>query len=526
MAKVLIKSWIPNSDISFSNGYGATMLNGIMYIYSGSKLYKFDHINKMVIPVYNVSNRIVNITNNGTYIQFMTYDGNLNIRLSTYDPNTNVYNYNVDSYSFSGPTFKYYSNIISLNGKNYIKFCAKNSSGDNISYSFEIINNKLSGTSTVNTYTSYSNYYINDLTIGRTTRVDNKPTYSSAYKISGISSVTSYPLLNNINGNYTGFFYDGYYYVIYDGKMYRWNTNLTESVEVMDGITNIHNTRINTIFRIEDDFYLLGTGGYYKFSFIDYNLTYKISNNDGSKTFVTITGQSPIKTVRFNYDGSNEVGYVITTLTDTVTGSYTTDLIKDKKLSGFSSAPNSNIAVAKLNADYNVTIDTDFTFYEIQSTYRPPATTFDINLYQNSAEVTRVDKTNYLTSMGTLYGVLREECSIISPSITFKQTSVPTFNYVYIAAFGRYYFVTGITSVSKDIWRMSLSCDVLMTWKDNIRAFTAIIARQENSFNPLLIDSELPAQVNQNITVTEFPAGGFSTDSAISYPFILTVVGA
>lgn len=173
-----------------------------------------------------------------------------------------------------------------------------------------------------------------------------------------------------------------------------------------------------------------------------------------------------------------------------------------------------------------VTWDGSLTIYEAYGTYRPPVTTFDINLYQSSAEVNRVDKTDYLTGVGTLSGVLREECSIIAPSITFKQTTVPTFNYVYIAAFGRYYYVTGITSVSKDIWRMSLSCDVLMTWKDDIRALTAIIARQENSFNPLLLDSELPAQANQNITVTEFPAGGFSTDSAITYPFILTVVGA
>ena len=170
--------------------------------------------------------------------------------------------------------------------------------------------------------------------------------------------------------------------------------------------------------------------------------------------------------------------------------------------------------------------DESLTIYEAYGTYRPPVTTFDINLYQSSAEVNRVDKTDFLTGVGTLSGVLREECSIIAPSITFKQTTVPVFNYVYIAAFGRYYYVTGITSVSKDIWRMSLSCDVLMTWKDDIRALTAIIARQENSFNPLLLDSELPAQANQNITVTEFPEGGFNTADAIAYPFVLTVIGA
>lgn len=197
-----------------------------------------------------------------------------------------------------------------------------------------------------------------------------------------------------------------------------------------------------------------------------------------------------------------------------------------KQFLGLAYGANETRASVPVGRTTPVNWDGSLTIYEAYGTYRPPVTTFDINLYQSSAEVNRVDKTNFLTGVGTLSGVLREECSIIAPSITFKQTTVPTFNYVYIAAFGRYYYVTGITSVSKDVWRMSLSCDVLMTWKDDIRALTAIIARQENSFNPLLLDSELPAQANQNVTVTEFPAGGFSTAGAIAHPFLLTVVGA
>lgn len=277
---------------------------------------------------------------------------------------------------------------------------------------------------------------------------------------------------------------------------------------------------------VNDDYYIFGSDRILKISFIDYDLTYKIANNSGEEEYRELTGQSPIIQTRFNYTIGGDVGFVFTTLSGTVSGTYTPNIPDGKKLIGFSSTPNATRAQFGLNVTSERLIEEDITFYEVYGKYRPPATTFDINLYQSSAEVNRVDKTDYLTSVGTLSGALREECSIIAPSITFRLTTVPTFNYVYIAAFGRYYYVTGITSVSKDIWRMALSCDVLMTWKDDIRALTAVIARQENSYNPLLLDSELPAQANQNITVTEFPAGGFNTSSDIACPFVLTVVGA
>lgn len=253
--------------------------------------------------------------------------------------------------------------------------------------------------------------------------------------------------------------------------------------------------------------------------------TYIVKSADGSTELAKITEAPPMGSAKMEAAGNFKTltlsganrNYVLT---------WESEAPQGETFLGLAYGANSTRASIPVGQTTSVTWVDDYTLYEVYGTYRPPATTFDINLYQSSAEVNRVDKTDYLTGVGTLSGALREECSIIAPSITFKQTSVPTFNYVYIAAFGRYYFVTGITSVSKDIWRMSLSCDVLMTWKDDIRALTAIIARQENSFNPLLFDSELPAQANQNITVTQFPAGGFNTADAIEYPFVLTVVGA
>lgn len=157
----------------------------------------------------------------------------------------------------------------------------------------------------------------------------------------------------------------------------------------------------------------------------------------------------------------------------------------------------------------------------------PDVTNFTINLYQNSAESNRVDKTNNLMPVGSISGTLRSECSIIRPSIIIERDTLPTFNYVYIDAFGRYYFVTGITSVSYRMWRIELNCDVLMTYKDGISAVTAIIARQENDYNDDLVDSEIPTEKEPTITIREITNSVLSNQLGNNtHSMVLTVIGA
>lgn len=121
-------------------------------------------------------------------------------------------------------------------------------------------------------------------------------------------------------------------------------------------------------------------------------------------------------------------------------------------------------------------------------------TKFNINTYKNSAESNRVDKTNYLTSNGTLQGVLREQTSITNVVVTFESSSVPEFNYVYIPQFKRYYFVNNISSIRYHLWEMNLEVDTLMTYKDAILACSAFIDRNENEFDEKIVDRKYPAR--------------------------------
>ena len=321
------------------------------------------------------------------------------------------------------------------------------------------------------------------------------------------------------------FVFKGVWYMCVKDENYLYSFDPINGIFRNTGLSLLGMLNVPTFINAFTDVYGVSSTALLKINLLPSNYTYRVCNGDGSVVYFESENNSAITSVAFN-EGNNLITFTIRTLTGIITGEYTSIPPEDKKTTGYAFTPNAPRRRIPTNIEYAVNIDESVTFYEVYSTYSPPATTFNINLYKNRAEVNRVDKSAYLVEDGVLTGALREECSLIAPSITFRYSDVPSFNYVYIPIFKRFYFVTGITSVAQNLWRMSLSCDVLMTWREEIGELTAIIARQENSFNPLLIDSELPAQANQNITVTEFPAGGFNTADAIAYPFVLTVVGA
>ena len=152
---------------------------------------------------------------------------------------------------------------------------------------------------------------------------------------------------------------------------------------------------------------------------------------------------------------------------------------------------------------------------------------FNIVFYQNQSENITVNKT--LLTVVTLSGVLRNGTSIVDPVIMINGSlsdvsSVPGFakiNYAYIQEFGRYYYVRNIESVNNSCVAVSMHVDVLMSFKDEIKANKGIVSRAENAsqFNLYLNDGSLKAYQNPYILTEPFPAG--FTGSA----FCLAVAG-
>lgn len=237
--------------------------------------------------------------------------------------------------------------------------------------------------------------------------------------------------------------------------------------------------------------------GVFIINFISYSLLYKIASNNGSIVYKELSNSAPINKIRFSYSG-NTVGYIFNTLSDDITGFYNPQIPEGYVLVGYSFSAEGKQEIA-LNKDIEINISQNAVFYEVYGKFIPPKTTFDLSLYQNTAEANRVDKSLFLTSVGSLSGALRERCSLVSPILVIEYPKVPDFNYVYIEAFGRYYFVTGVVSVRYNLWEISLECDVLMTYKDKLLECEAFIDRNENTFNPLIVDRRKVIEQGQNV---------------------------
>ncbi|MDD7316764.1 MAG: hypothetical protein PUG55_04985, partial [Bacillales bacterium] len=166
-----------------------------------------------------------------------------------------------------------------------------------------------------------------------------------------------------------------------------------------------------------------------------------------------------------------------------------------------------------------------------------------ITLYNSKSEKNRLNKDEYLHEIIQMTGTLREACSVSLPSIVieldpsiiqqniFKKTFVVddskyyvtkdgtikliydliaeilTCNYVYIKEFNRYYYVTDIISLNRNLWRLNMHVDVLMSFKENIYDINAFITRNEFEYNNLIVDDLLSYEYDKEVNEMILPLG-------------------
>ena len=99
---------------------------------------------------------------------------------------------------------------------------------------------------------------------------------------------------------------------------------------------------------------------------------------------------------------------------------------------------------------------------------------FTISLFKTASENNRVVKV--LTDEKQLSGELRNQTSVLNPTIRIESAdNISGYNYCYISEFGRYYYITDIVSVRTNCWVVSLRCDVLMSYKNEIQSMNVIL---------------------------------------------------
>lgn len=203
--------------------------------------------------------------------------------------------------------------------------------------------------------------------------------------------------------------------------------------------------------------------------------------------------------------------------------SYTEELAQNEKIVGFGSQDGE--LQIPLNTIVYFFSYSSKSYYPIIEEDEPTTTDFSMELFQMKGEKNLVDKTKVLTSISTISGTLRESCSMTRPVVTCEFSDVPKFNYVYIPSMRRFYFVTEITFVTKNIYEVSLRVDVLMSYRNQIKSLKGIVARNEFDFNNLVEDNNRSIEKTKSVEILygERASSPFSNDG--SGVFVLQVVG-
>ena len=132
---------------------------------------------------------------------------------------------------------------------------------------------------------------------------------------------------------------------------------------------------------------------------------------------------------------------------------------------------------------------------------------FTISLFKTASENNRVVKV--LTDEKQLSGELRNQTSVLNPTIRIESAdNISGYNYCYISEFGRYYYITDIVSVRTNCWVISLRCDVLMSYKNEIQSMNAILNNtQETGLSNYLASPNWVNLVKTKTDIKVFPSG-------------------
>lgn len=118
-----------------------------------------------------------------------------------------------------------------------------------------------------------------------------------------------------------------------------------------------------------------------------------------------------------------------------------------------------------------------------------------VKFLKNKSEYNTINKDTELIVEKTI--ALKSECDIVNPYLLLKlDDNLYLSNYAYIPQFKRYYFITGIEILTKNLVGISLHVDVLESFKDNILAGTVHITESSN------VDNYYPKELDSLTSIT------------------------
>ena len=253
--------------------------------------------------------------------------------------------------------------------------------------------------------------------------------------------------------------------------------------------------------------------------------TFRFYSSNGQTLRATVERYS-IKNILISLIGSTR-----TIKIDGVTiATYSEAIPENHSLVGLSLSANSNRPVIQLDYVYSGSYNENTDFFECIVEVPDYGETMTINLYHNKSKKNVLFKE--LVTVGTaLTGTLREKSSIINPSIIIERHGVLDFDYVFIPQFKRYYYVTEVISIKRDLWLIGLRVDVLMTYQSLIRLQTCYVLRNEFEGDDDKTDTYISFDYDKQIKYEVIPYDDinkiydFSEGNAKDLSCILKVIG-
>ena len=223
----------------------------------------------------------------------------------------------------------------------------------------------------------------------------------------------------------------------------------------------------------------------YNISYFDNVYTFR--NNTGSTVYKRIYNAPPIDSIRTTYIGdviTIDIKYTFFDKEYLLTTNYSRTPQEGKVYTGLATTEDATVPKYKVGKylPFYMQGRQEIDFYEVWQEGD------GIDLYKYSGESNRLDKNNYLTPIVSVKGFFRDEVSIINPVIRIEYEGVFDINYIYIPKFKRYYFIDDVVSVRTNMWEISCSVDVLMSYSSSIRNMTAFIDRNEFEYNEMIPD--------------------------------------
>ena len=131
----------------------------------------------------------------------------------------------------------------------------------------------------------------------------------------------------------------------------------------------------------------------------------------------------------------------------------------------------------------------------------------EVVFYYNLSDARVINKN--IVGGDHFYGQARDETDVMNPIIRFDNPDILRYNYAYIPDFQRYYDITDRSCFRESIWDVSMSVDVLMSFRGDINQLDVVVDKQSMDINgnEYIDDSSLVAENVMFQTVYNFSAG-------------------